>query len=924
MYGIKSRIVVVVVLFLLALMVVGLFFFYQIYFKDNFSVFRRRTTIAIPKDKVKKITLENGMTILVFENKSVPKVLVQIAYNIGSSIEQPDERGLAHLIEHMIFKGTQKLSEGDIDAIARKYGAKNNAFTSKDVTSYYFEANSSNWKHFIPILADCMVNARFDEQHLASEVRAVIQELKQIEDSYWRVMLERAGELAYPSNHPYHFPIIGYKDGLLNLSSERLKNFYEKYYQPNHATLFIVGDVDGNEAIEFAKKNFESIKSKPAVEASPFPTVSLFPSVSQTKIYRKIDKPLLGFYWLAPGLKDKTFVELQSLESVLGEGEGGRLYRRLVDEEKVASSVVVGSNTCMQSSVFLVLIEPKEEEIVRCRFIVEEEVESLIKDGVTTEELNKVSATKLREFFETFQNFGSFVYEWILSYFSTGDEFELFERANKFTKIDSSFLQSFAKEYLDPFLMSEIQVLPLPKNYEGRALEASRQEDALDMQILNKHKRTTRVEEPKYVYSMPDPAELSFSFPKPEKVFTLKNGLKVLLHKKPDWPLLSVALGFKDAAYLERAKEGRPLNLMMNMLMEGSKGFSKRDNVKFFEDEGIIYGFDSSGIGLTMVSENIVKVLERLLHIIQNPTFPSDALDKLKAISIDSYERAKDDPLSVAGRLLRQMAYKDHSFGWSFDDAMSVARELSTKDLSELHKKYFSPSSMVLSVVGDIDLDKIERDIKGVFEGWKGDIYHPLSDEEYKKSGVEKVDHFMLRNQVVLLLGKRSEINLFHKDFLPLQLLNSICWATSLGSRLFKLREETGLFYTAGGGWATGVAKHVGVDYIFAILSLDTIDKSEKAIRDLVDKIAKEGVSQEELDVARQIYLKSLIDSSSTNYGLASKFCSLESLGLGFDYYDKMIKRVNKASLEELNSVAKKYYSPEKLSRIRVGRVGKN
>ncbi len=924
MYGIKNRIVVVVVLLLLALMVVGLFFFYQTCFKGDFSVFRRRTTITIPKDKVKKVILENGMTVLVFENKSVPKVLVQIAYNIGSSIEQPDERGLAHLIEHMIFKGTQKLSEGDIDAIARKYGATNNAFTSKDVTSYYFEANSSNWKHFVPILADCMVNARFDEQHLASEVRAVIQELKQIEDSYWRVMLERAGELAYPSNHPYHFPIIGYKDGLLNLSSKRLKSFYEKYYQPNHATLFIVGDVNSDEAIELAKKNFESIKSKPAVESLPFPMVSLFPSVSQTKIYRKIDKPLLGFYWLAPGLKDKKLVEMQSLEAVLGEGEGGRLYRRLVDEEKVATSVAVGSNTCMQSSVFLVLIEPKEGEIDRCRTIVKEEIEGLIKNGITAEELNKVSATKRREFFETFQSFGNFVYEWILSYFSTDDEFELFDRANKFAKIDSSLLQSFSRDCLDPFLMSEIQVLPLPKNYEGKVLEASHKEDALDLQILNKHKRTAPVEEPKYVYSLPDPAALSFNFPKPERVFTLKNGLKVLLHKKAEWPLLSVALGFKDASYFERAKEGRPLSLMMNMLMEGSKGFDKKDNVKFFEDEGIVYGFDSTGIGLTMINENVVKVLERFLHIIKNPAFPSDALDKLKSIAIDSYERAKDDPLSVAGRLLRQMAYKDHSFGWSFDDAMAMTRELSTKDLFEIHKKYLSPSSMVLSIVGDIDLDKIENDLKGVFEDWRGEEYHAFSDEEYKKSGVEKVDHFMLRNQVVLLLGKRSEINLFHKDFLPLQLLNSICWATSLGSRLFKLREETGLFYTAGGGWATGVAKHVGVDYIFAILSLDTVDKSEKAIRDLVDKIAKEGVSQEELDVARQLYLKALIDSSSTNYGLASKFCGIESLGLGFDYYDKMVKRSNEASLNELNSVAKKYYLPDKLSRIRVGRVGKS
>ena len=250
--------------------------------------------------------------------------------------------------------------------------------TGMDVTSYYFEINSANWKHFIPILADSMVNARFDSEHLASEMRTVVQELKMNEDNYWRVMLLKQSDLAYPSSHPYHFPIIGYKEGLVDLTADRLKSFYKKYYQPNRATLFVVGDVEFDEVEELARKYFEPIKSTNDKKQPRFPYIIPEPVVHKTKIYKEIDKPMLAFYWLIPGLKDKKLVEQEALEFILGGSEGSRLYHRLVDKEQVASSVVVGSNTCMQSSILLVLIEPKEGQVQKCRSIVEEAFRQLL------------------------------------------------------------------------------------------------------------------------------------------------------------------------------------------------------------------------------------------------------------------------------------------------------------------------------------------------------------------------------------------------------------------------------------------------------------------------------------------------------------------------------------------------------------------
>ena len=150
-----------------------------------------RRQFHVPTDGVKKVVLENGMTLLMYRNTSQPKVVMQIGYNIGSYIEAEGERGLAHLLEHMIFKGTQKMSESDLDDIARKYGASYNAFTSMDTTAYYFEVDKNNWQPFLGIFSDCMQNARFDEQHLNSELKAVLQELKMNKDQYWNMMYQK-------------------------------------------------------------------------------------------------------------------------------------------------------------------------------------------------------------------------------------------------------------------------------------------------------------------------------------------------------------------------------------------------------------------------------------------------------------------------------------------------------------------------------------------------------------------------------------------------------------------------------------------------------------------------------------------------------------------------------------------------------------
>ncbi len=872
-------------------------------------------------EKITKVVLDNGMSVLIMQDKSIPKVLMQIAYDVGSIDEQEGEKGLAHLIEHMIFKGTKILSETDINAIARKYGASFNAFTYQDATSYYFETDSSNWKPFLGLLSDCMENARFDPEHLASEVKAVVSELKMGRDDNSRVMFAEAFKSLFPTNNPYSVPIIGYKEDLLSLSSEKLKKFYKKYYKPNKAVLFIVGDVDQAEVLSEVKKNFEKIDGGTA-QLRNLPHIPKDLVSRESKIYRVMEKPVLGLFWRIPGLKEKHDLLFEALEFVLAYGEGGRLYKRLIDEDKIANSVTAGASEFLEAGVFCALVEPKDGKIDECRKVIFEEIQKLIQDGVTKEELQKMVNTKKRTVFQSLENYKNFVFDWLRFYFATNDEHYIFERLKDINKITSKQIQEIAKKFLDPYCVNEVQLLPVPEDKMYLLQEAQAYEDELDTKILSKQHRTASLEEPRFVNKLSKQVDLKFSFPRPIES-TLKNGIKVLLHKNNRWPFFNLMIQFRDAPFFEMSKDSVLLKVLMEMLMEGSEGFSKNDNVNFFESRAVDYGFDASGVGICALSENYEEVFKRLLHIIQKPTFPQAALDKIRSILIDQFTALKKDENTVAFNLLKNLIYKDHpSYSWTIDGVIKELQGITIQDLVKAHKKYITPKALVISVVGNFDQDKMKHALE---------FFAPLTGEEYKPFGIhtkvvgytpENVDQFMLRDQVVFMLGQPSTLTIQDPDLIPVRLLNIVAFS-SLGSRVFNLREATGAFYTASGAFGYSSTKEHGFDYIYVLLSPDKIEEVTKVLKSVINDIAEKGIFPEELEVARKIYVKSLIDLSEKNSIVAKQLGRLEGLGLGFDYFDKALARVQNIKLEEVNRIAKMYFKTDKLYRVCVGRVGK-
>ncbi len=879
------------------------------------------TTIAIPENKIKKAVLKNGMKVLAFENPSSAKVLVQIAYNIGSAVEESGERGLAHLLEHLIFKGTDKLSETDIAAIARKYGAKFNAFTGPDATSYYFEVNKNNWKPFVDLLAQCMQYARFHPDYLASEVKTIIQELRMHRDNYSRLMSQKASELIFPPNHPYHDPVIGYKEDLLSITAQQVEAFYKKYYRPDRATLFIVGDVNIEEALSCATEKFESIPISSDSVVKEFSNGMPELVTHVTRIFQDVKKERFGFYWAIPGIMNDGELLSSAFEYLLGSGRSSRLYQVLVEEKKVATSVCAKNFKLMNGGIFFIFVDPVLGKSEKCRSIIQKTLNSIIESGFSDQEIIRMANGKMRSFLGKMSNNKDFVYRWTKSFFSTGDEFDIFKRQNRYQAITSQQLQDFAERYLDPFLMNQIEIAPVPEN-KREFIEASRANwDNVERKILKAHKRTTPLEKPRVADSMEDPTPLDFTFPKPDRMFELENGLKVILKSQRNWPIVTMCCRLKEAEYFARAREGRALGVMMNMLMEGSDGLSKKDLINFFEQRGVKYRFNSSGACCTALAHDAVDVLERLAHIMIQPILPRESIDRIKARKSSHYYHIQDVSRAVAKRELLNLIYKDTPFSWTFDQAIQDIEHLTRADLIKLHQKYICPTYMIVSIVGDFDVDEMEKEVRRIFSSWEeGGAYVPSKLPSANFVPGEQIDIPMLRNQVALMLGKPSLITLYDDALIPIKMINSALFK-SFGSRMYKLREQTGLFYSSRGKFAARSSKFPGYDYVVTLVKAEQLKLAQEKICEVITQVEKEGISETELVAARQNWLKKLIDRTASCTRTAKAFIYQESLNLGFDYFDKVLQRVQTITLDEVNKAAAQYINVDGMARVRVGRL---
>jgi len=873
--------------------------------------------------------LNNGLMVLVRPANNLPKVSVQIWYDVGSKDEASGEKGIAHLIEHMIFKGTEskdgkglQLTESDINDSVHKLSGNCNAFTSFDYTGYLFNLPTQNWKEILPIIADCMVNASFKDDHLNSEMKAVIQELKMRKDNY---VLSLAQEMMTSifADHPYHYPIIGFKQDLWSVSSKELTEFYKKHYVPNNAVLVVVGDVKPEEVFNLAEKYFGNIKAVPDYKAPESYLNRDIISKSVT-MYRDIQQPQVMLAYVVPGVESKKDYIFDVLGWLLGQGKASRLNKILVEELHLTTSVEAFTWDLFEYSLFFIAYEPKSvADIDKINEVIQSQIEDLIKNGIPATELTRAIKKAQMKFYNLLEDASNQAYEIGKYYLATRDANYIFNYLNESEKKLAKEIKHTLAQHFRPTITHKGYILPLPQSEHEEWGKVQNASDALDKEILQARIRNTSVEPSVYAKKLVAKQPGAFAFPKPQTAL-LPNGIKVLYHETNITPKIDLVLEFKARGYYDDEEKQGLYNFMTRMLTDGTAKYPGNKFAQELESRGMSLSAFPGGISMTMLSADFQLGLELLMQVLTQATFDKNSVEKVRAQILADINNFWDEPGYISGQLLREELYGGHPYSKNNLGKAETIKKITVDDLKGLYKKFISPDGAKFAIVGDFGTCDIKSVLDKTIGTWKGSLVEAMQFPQLRACERREVNYPINRDQVTLCFAGLS-IDRKNSEYDKLLVFDQILGGGALGSmssKLFQLREATGLFYTINGSLVSSANEQPGMVLIKTIVSLDRLAEAEKVISQTLETVT-DSITPEEFEEAKNAIINANVYNFESNSSIASAFLFLDKYGFAPNYFDNRAQSLAHITINDVKQAVKKVLQPSQLLKLRVGRVEK-
>ncbi len=429
-------------------------------------------TLTVPYTQ---FTLPNGLHVILHEDHTVPEVAVDVWYHVGSAREKPGRTGFAHLFEHLMFEGSGHVKEGDFDNFLEAAGGNNNASTSEDRTNYWITVpsnalelalflESDRMGYLLDVVSPAMVDGQRD---------VVKNERRQgVENAPYGEAEVRLGELLYPPDHPYHWPVIGYMKDLTAATQQDVIDFFKKYYAPGNASLVVAGDIDPVETRALVEKWFSDVKPGEFVEPIDAPPAVLR-EVKRETLEDRVQLPRLYLAWLTPKQFAPGDADLDLVAQVLTGGKNSRLYKRLVFDEQIAQNVTAFQNSAALGSSFQIIVtakpapggktESSQQMIGRVKQVVDEELDRLRAAPPTDRELERTVNRIEASFYDRMERVGSFggKADLLNAYYTeTGDPDFFNEDLSRYRAASVSDIEAAVRRWLPKDKRVELTVLP--------------------------------------------------------------------------------------------------------------------------------------------------------------------------------------------------------------------------------------------------------------------------------------------------------------------------------------------------------------------------------------------------------------------------------------------------------------------------------
>ncbi|WP_269792129.1 pitrilysin family protein [Stenotrophomonas sp. Iso1] len=860
--------------------------------------------------------LQNGMRVLLFPDASKPTVTVNLVYGVGSLHENYGETGMAHLLEHLLFKGTPK--HPDIPGEMQKRGVSKNATTSLDRTNYFgsFPANDETLDWLLALEADRMVNSRIAKTDLDSEMTVVRNEMEANDNNPGSVLMKRMRSVAFDWHNYANMP-IGARSDVENVPISNLQAFYRTWYQPDNAVLIVAGRIDSAAALQRIATHFGPLKKPQRMLPALHTVEPTQDGEREVTVRRDSDLAMVAASYHVPALAQADSAALAVLADVLGDNPNGRLYKALM-EPKLAAFSMAAKESYRDPGLFTVLgVLPKDGDAGKAEAELLKQAESIAARPVTEEEV-AASKQRIGNGLEKLTSDVNAVAMALSEYQSAGDWRLLFVQRDAIAEVSAADVNRVAAAYLKssnrtlgrfvPTAAPDRAVIPaappvasLVDTYVGRAVADSG--EAFEATLENIAART--------------------------ETFTLGDGLKVSLLPKKNrgqTVLLSATFRFGD----ERAITGRSTAAASvgPMLMMGSTTMSRAQIAARLDALGtqamVSGGPQSAVIRLDGKRDTLADALALATDVLRNPAFPQDQFEQLRLQAATGVDFQRKEPNALASMAMAQYFDpwpKGHPLHVdSFDESLAKMQALSIEDLRTFHRDFYGTADGEIVVVGDFDPVALKTQLQTLFVDWKSPAaYAPIATQYRERAAHRESFATPDKPNAVVLARQNLSLNVADADFPALSIAVGILGGDPLKARLAsRIRQKDGLSYSVGAGLQADESRtgrdDSGSLSIQAIAAPENAGKVETAVREELTRLLADGVTEQELRDTVSARLVAREQSRANDSAVAGLLGNQLYYGRNMQFESARDAAYRALTVEQVNAAIRKHLKPEQLS----------
>lgn len=824
----------------------------------------------LPRSQAQVFHFENGLTLIVNEDHSSPVASVQAWCGTGSIDEGSFMgAGLSHILEHMLFKGTQTRPPGAIARQVQDLGGYINAYTSFDRTVYWIDVPSNGASTALAILADAMMNATLPEEEYTKEQEVIRREFAMGFDDPSRQSMQLLLRTVFTES-PLRHPVIGYLDVYNKLTRQNVLDYYKARYVPNNLTFVVSGDVNATQLRDELAKAFES---EPRRALEPVFVATEPPQMGRRDAHEEFPTELtrMSLAWRVPGLTDPDTPALDLLAQILGSGRSSLLNQEIRERKELAHSISAGVFSLQNEGVFAIqaVTDPEKREAVETASL--GILDSVKAKGVSAADVERARRSQLSEQLATLTTARGVASDLGSNWALTRNLNFSREYLDAITKVTADDVQRVARKYLTTDRMSSTSLNP-----PGSLATSEKKSTASQAGEIQK--------------------------------FTLPNGLRLLVREDPRLPLVSINAAFRGGLLAETKETNGITKLFANSLLKGTKSRSAEKIATEIENVGGSISSDSGNnsfsVSVDVMEPDLKLGLELLADVLINPTFPDREVNLEKQSQLAAIKAEDEQPTATARNLTRERLFGSHPYALRNSGMPDSVKSLTPAALREFHKTYTTAANGVITVFGDVKAAEVKALVERLFAGMPaGKLAFENPPAAPAVQDVPPATGRLNKQQGIVMVGFQG-LSVNDPDRPAMELINEA--SNDLGSRFFnRIREKMGLAYFVGAAQFYGLAPGAFIFY----LGTDP-KKVEPVTKELLDEIsllARDGLTQEELDRAKSKLLGSEAIRNQSSAGLAAVVGMDELLGSGYDSYTRRKAQIEKISLDDIRRVASKF-----------------